>query len=113
MRSVGTGESYVARPLPPDKYRRVCNPEFEIDWYCSLYGVPMPKFRETYGSRDFHGSYNPRTETVNYTKPYLGTVLHETAHHICHKLGLNGRGNWHDSNFGRILQEMIDNETGK
>lgn len=38
----------------------------------------------------------------------MAVVLHETAHHICHKLGLNGHGNWHDHNFGRILQEMID-----
>jgi len=107
-RSICTGESWVARPLSADKFKEVCDPAFEVDWYCSTFGVSIPRVRQTHGTRSFHGSYNPKTETVNYTSPFLGIILHETAHHICHKLGLNGRGHWHDHNFGKVLQEMID-----
>ena len=104
----GTGESQVGRPLSREKFFEECDPAFEVDWCCGVYGVPLPKFRQTHGTKSFHGCYRPVTETVTYTRPILGVVLHETAHHICHKLGLNGRGNYHDKNFGRILQEMID-----
>lgn len=108
MRSEGTGESYVRKPLSKELFYRECDVKFEVDWYCSTYGVTAPQFRQSHGTRKFHGSYNPSTETINYTHPYLGVILHETAHHICHKLGLNGHGNWHDERFGKILQEMID-----
>lgn len=108
-RSFCTGESWVDRPLPPDKFKEVVDPSFEVDWYCSMFHVSQPKIiRQTVGTRDFHGSYNPELESLNFTKPWLGIVLHELAHHICHKQGLNGHGNWHDHNFGRVLQEMID-----
>ena len=109
MKSQNTGESWVARPLSEEKWYEKCDPAFEVDWCCNQYGVPLPTFRQTHGTRlGVHGSYNPTLETVNFTRPCLGVVLHETAHHICHKLGLNGQGNWHDHNFGKILQEMID-----
>ena len=111
MRSLCTGESWVERPLPANKFTKICIPEHEIDWYCTMYGVSKPKIvRQTKGTKFFRGSYNNELETLNYTKPFLGLILHELAHHICHKLGLNGRGNYHDSNFGRILQEMIDDQ---
>ena len=108
-RSVCTGESWVERPLPPDKFKEVIDPAFEIDWYCSMFRVSPPKIvRQTVGTRIFHGSYNRKLEAVNFTKPLLGVVLHELAHHICHKQGLNGHGTHHGRNFGRVLQEMID-----
>lgn len=109
MKSQGSGESYVDRPLSRDKFFEVCDPVFEADWYCNMYGVRAPvAVKQTHGARSFHGSYYTSKETITYTKPYLGVILHETAHHICHKLGLNGRGAYHDGNFGRVLQEMID-----
>lgn len=108
MKSSGTGESLVERPLSPDKFRELCDPAFEADWYCSLFGVDLAKVKQTRGSGDFSGHYHFASETITYTKPYLGVVLHELAHHICHKQGLNGKGQHHDHNFARVLQEMID-----
>ncbi|KKM92862.1 hypothetical protein LCGC14_1214340 [marine sediment metagenome] len=103
-----TGESWVARPMSEAKFTEVRDPAFEAEWNCSMMGVSVPNLKQTRGTSDFHGSYNPRTETVNYTKPYLGLLLHELAHHICHVKGLNGRGNYHNVRFGEVLQELID-----
>ena len=108
MRSIGTGESWVERPLPLAKFKQLADVEFEVDWYCSVFSVDLPKHvKQTHGSRDFSGSYNGKTETLTYTKPYLGVILHELAHHIRHKLS-NGNGRGHNYEFGKVLQELID-----
>ena len=109
MRSVCTGESWVARPLPQDRFMEVVDPDFIMDYFCAVMSVPLPlKVVHTHGTKEFRGSYNFRLERLNYTQPYVGILLHELAHHICHKRGLNGRGNYHDHNFGEVLQDMID-----
>ena len=108
MRSQGTGESWVARPLPADKFFEEVDPEWIIDHFAFVSGVSVPALNRTQGTRRFSGSYQSRTKRINYTKPYAGVLLHELAHHICHERGLNGRGNYHDHNFGEVLQDMID-----
>lgn len=113
MKSLCTGESYVERPLSADRFFADGDADFIIDWFCNLMDVDMPAggWKRTNSRTDsYHGSYNPRTETINFTKPYAGVILHELAHHVCHKKGLNGHGRCHDYHFGEILQEMIDYE---
>jgi len=109
-RSLCTGESWVGRPLDKERfYTKIDDVEFEVDWYCSTFGVAPPKLvRQTHGrGKGFHGSYNPRLKSINFTEPLQGIIIHELAHHICHEKGL-AKTNPHDKDFGQIVQEMID-----
>ena len=110
--AVATGESRLLRPLNQEKFMKVCNPEFEVDYFCAVWGVPVPQLKYTGGSkriyRHFYGYYSRPKERIRYSHPLLGIILHELAHHICHKQNLNGTGEHHGAAFASVLQEMID-----
>uniref|UniRef100_A0A6M3LJW4 WLM domain-containing protein n=1 Tax=viral metagenome TaxID=1070528 RepID=A0A6M3LJW4_9ZZZZ len=106
-----SGESWVDKPLSAEKFFAIVDDvDFEVDWYCSVFNVRMPKLvRQTQGKgRSFGGSYNPKLKSINYTKPYQGVILHELAHHIAREQGLTSSHEHHNAEFGRVLQEMID-----
>ena len=110
LRSQCTGESLVQRPLSKEKFLKICDPSFETSWFCGTFGVSPVHLKQTSGTRTFSGRYHRSSETITYTKPYLGAILHELAHHICYKRNLSGRNAYHGSDFAKILQELIDDE---
>ena len=109
----GTGESGLVRPLTKEEFRD-CMTD---DWYFHItteilthFKVQTPKVVKLGNRKDyerFHGLYNPRLETVTCSHRWTGLYIHELAHHIVHKLHLNGRHVHHNKAFWDVLQECI------
>ena len=104
-RSLATGESLVARPLPRDKFFSTDDPKRLVEWHCYMYDVDVPVIKMSRSSKTFRGRYSPSRKQLSISQPYTGVILHELAHHINYMLN---HKSGHGAEFAEILQDLID-----